>query len=630
MWDDLGENQSQVIEHDLCRAIAGDQAVPLKVPEGLPKARDLDAVAHPTTTFHILDCDSSQHEAIEAVKRGANLVLDGPPGTGKSQTIANMIAEFLAMGKSLLFVSEKSAALEVVKRRLDKRNLGDFCLECHSHKSSKKQVIDELGRCLDLPAETYKDYSDDLNRLFETREALNAYTHALHERRQPLGLSAYQVHGRLASIRTGGVPSFRIRDVSQITRDQLRKVSELLDALPDCRGVIQNHAAHPWRGSKMKKDSLSLRADIAHHFERLAKALSELRDVAPMLGRLGFAPSEPSIPEWFFAVELVKDVPTYPLVPAEWFQRSPRLIARDYVQLERITSSYRETREALPEFSEEAVLQLDADAVKLSRCDVENVDAQLLPHDHNTITTLRDHLQDVVPAVQELTQQIEAINEAWNGVLEVLGAKARTLAVRDISMVREVLGLIGKVSPLRRSWLDRERRHAIREVLDKTQNELPEFSELAVLRLASDPDGIASIRRLIEPGSQIIGGSTTVVQLRDKFESVAQSLQDVSQLQTDMQSALLGVLAVLGLAPRPLVRGLGKVQEILQLVGCVSPFRQSWFDGEMREVIRDFLDKTKLELPEFSEVAVTRLIAEPEGFGASHDNRCERVFAYAL
>ena len=292
MWDDLGGNQDQIVEHDLCRAIAGDQTAHLKNPEGLPKARDLDAVAHPAMTHHILDCDSSQHEAIEAVKQGANLVLDGPPGTGKSQTIANIIAEFLAMGKSVLFVSEKSAALEVVKRRLDKQRLGDFCLECHSHKSNKKQVIDELGRCLDLPAERYKDYSDDLNRLFETREALNAYTRTLHETRQPLGLSVFQVHGLLASIRTGGTPRFRIRAVSQMTRDQLRKVSELLDALAECRGVIQNHSAHPWRGSLQRRGSLTLRADIEHHFERLAHGLSNLRDVAPLLGRLGIAPSE--------------------------------------------------------------------------------------------------------------------------------------------------------------------------------------------------------------------------------------------------------------------------------------------------------------------------------------------------
>ena len=78
-------------------------------------------------TFQILDADSSQQQAIEAVKEGKNLVIEGPPGTGKSQTIANIISEFLANGKKVLFVSQKMAALEVVKKRLDNNGLGDFC-----------------------------------------------------------------------------------------------------------------------------------------------------------------------------------------------------------------------------------------------------------------------------------------------------------------------------------------------------------------------------------------------------------------------------------------------------------------------------------------------------------------------
>src|SRR5262245_54179886 len=214
MWDDLGRNRDRIAGHDLCRALAGDSTASLRCPRDLPAANELDRLAQPDKTFHILDADSSQHEAIEAAKRGASLVLDGPPGTGKSQTIANVIAEFLAAGKSVLFVSEKSAALEVVKRRLDKRGLGDFCLECHSHKSNKKQVIDELGRCLNLHPETYQDHTEDLNRLFETRDALNAYVRSLHEVRQPLGLSAFQVHGRHAAIQTGASTRCPIPDVS--------------------------------------------------------------------------------------------------------------------------------------------------------------------------------------------------------------------------------------------------------------------------------------------------------------------------------------------------------------------------------------------------------------------------------
>src|SRR6185312_455212 len=97
---------------------------------------------------------------------------------------------------------------------------------------------DELGRCLNLHSETYQDHTEDLNRLFETREALNAYVQSLHEVRQPLGLSAFQVHGRHAAIQTGASTRCPIPDVSTMTQDRLRRIQELLDSLPDCRDAI--------------------------------------------------------------------------------------------------------------------------------------------------------------------------------------------------------------------------------------------------------------------------------------------------------------------------------------------------------------------------------------------------------
>src|SRR6478672_8577599 len=102
--------------------------------------------------------------------------MDGPPGTGKSQTIANCIAELLAAGKTVLFVSEKTAALEVVKRRLDACGLGDFCLELHSHKANKREVAAELGRCLALGLEGHHDISAELRQLAEVRRRLNTYS----------------------------------------------------------------------------------------------------------------------------------------------------------------------------------------------------------------------------------------------------------------------------------------------------------------------------------------------------------------------------------------------------------------------------------------------------------------------
>ncbi len=78
--------------------------------------------------YLIHDADASQHSALIDVMRGADLVIQGPPGTGKSQTITNIIANALARGQSVLFLSEKQAALEVVKRRLDRAGIGEFCL----------------------------------------------------------------------------------------------------------------------------------------------------------------------------------------------------------------------------------------------------------------------------------------------------------------------------------------------------------------------------------------------------------------------------------------------------------------------------------------------------------------------
>ena len=94
----------------------------------------------------VFDADSSQHSALKDVIDGKSLVIEGPPGTGKSQTIANIIAAAISRGKKVLFVAEKLAALEVVKRKLDSINLGQFCLELHSHKTQKRLLLDGLNK----------------------------------------------------------------------------------------------------------------------------------------------------------------------------------------------------------------------------------------------------------------------------------------------------------------------------------------------------------------------------------------------------------------------------------------------------------------------------------------------------
>ena len=159
-----------------------------------------DAGLHP-----VVDADSSQTLAVLDAMNDRNLVIQGPPGTGKSQTITNLIGEALARGKTILFVAEKMAALEVVKRRLDSVHLGDACLELHSHKTNKRAVLDELRRTLALGRPTARSSTEDRVLLEESRNRLNDYSRAVNTPVAESDLTPYQLVGRLARLESDGL-----------------------------------------------------------------------------------------------------------------------------------------------------------------------------------------------------------------------------------------------------------------------------------------------------------------------------------------------------------------------------------------------------------------------------------------
>ena len=143
----------------------------------------------------ILNADSSQHSALVHALRGQNLVIEGPPGTGKSQTITNLIAAALAKGKSVLFVSEKLAALEVVRRRLDKAGLGIFCLEVHSHKTKKGALINDLAQRHQVRG-SFKDPRDldrQLAIVEEKKTLLTQYAELVNRTIEPFKATVFEI-----------------------------------------------------------------------------------------------------------------------------------------------------------------------------------------------------------------------------------------------------------------------------------------------------------------------------------------------------------------------------------------------------------------------------------------------------
>ena len=156
---------------------------------------DVDKKLKSKDVYHVVDADSSQIAVIEESKSGKNMVVEGPPGTGKSQTIVNLISELIANDKTVLFVSEKMAALEVVKDRLDSIGLGEFCLELHSHKSNKKNVLKGLERSIYSQQETIRSFDEEFDELERLKMELNQYNHVLHTPLGKSGFSPFQLFG---------------------------------------------------------------------------------------------------------------------------------------------------------------------------------------------------------------------------------------------------------------------------------------------------------------------------------------------------------------------------------------------------------------------------------------------------
>lgn len=166
---------------------------------------DFDEVKEIAALHLVLDSDSSQSTAVIDAMDGQNLVIQGPPGTGKSQTITNLICEALAQDKTVLFVAEKMAALNVVKRRLDAVHVGDACIELHSDKTNKRAFLDELRRTLSLGKPQLGTASEDRVRLDASRLRLNSYSAAINEPIEPSDFTPQQLIGFLASLTTKGL-----------------------------------------------------------------------------------------------------------------------------------------------------------------------------------------------------------------------------------------------------------------------------------------------------------------------------------------------------------------------------------------------------------------------------------------
>lgn len=214
---------------------------------------NIDEVISPSDVHQVMDADSSQVLAILDVNAGQNLVLQGPPGTGKSQTITNIIAESIGNGRKILFVSEKMAALDVVKRRLDAVGLGDAVLELHSHKTNKKQVLSELSRTLHQGRPLADNPTDDIATYTHLRDELNAYCEAVN---RPIGnthTSFVRALGLALKNHPGEIdmPPFDFQEMAAWSESKFRTARMGVEKLARYLGGHGSPNKNPFRSSKL-------------------------------------------------------------------------------------------------------------------------------------------------------------------------------------------------------------------------------------------------------------------------------------------------------------------------------------------------------------------------------------------
>ncbi|MFL6166107.1 MAG: AAA domain-containing protein [Ornithinibacter sp.] len=326
MVADLAAQGDGLADHDVVAALAGDPDALRSVRSELDRSRvDLD---DPERDVLVLDADSSQQEAIEAVRSGSHLVIHGPPGTGKSQTIANLIATLASDGKRVLFVAEKRAAIDAVVGRLDRVGLRDLVLDLHAGAHGRRRVARELVDALDRmarpeptrgPRRSAAAGEPALSRVTVPAAArrtaadrLTEHVRSLHQERAPWEVTLHEVQEAVSAFAGVAVPPrsrIRLRGevLAGLDRDELTTTAAALTSVASLADWDAARADDPWFGARI--GTADEADDARERVERLAGGAVDdtARTLADVFRGIQL-PEAPTADDWGHVLATVGEV----------------------------------------------------------------------------------------------------------------------------------------------------------------------------------------------------------------------------------------------------------------------------------------------------------------------------------
>ena len=313
MWNDVRNRADDLRQNKIVKSLMEGKlswdAQPMELDVRVPE----EGVLLP------ISADASQLYAIEAAERGESFVLHGPPGTGKSQTITAMIANALAQGKTVLFVAEKMAALSVVQRRLEAIGLGPFCLELHSNKSKKRDVLEQLRLAAEVTrlqsAEVYEEKAEQIKGL---RQELDAYAKALHTPRT-CGLSVFElVNGYERHHDAPDDVHFLPEQVEAMDRNVLERQRLLLERLVAAGKAVGHPHKHPLAAVSLTTYSQALRSRLPDYLDRYQAVLDRLEQAGEPLSRALAVPVPDTLDQWSELDGIAKSLAAWFDFPRAW------------------------------------------------------------------------------------------------------------------------------------------------------------------------------------------------------------------------------------------------------------------------------------------------------------------------
>ncbi|WP_418264725.1 DUF3320 domain-containing protein [Flavobacterium faecale] len=318
LWKDIVVHQEDLLKSDMVRSLVNGKLIFNEIHE--PQAtNDFDSINSESVVLPI-PTDVSQMEAVIAAQNGQSFILHGPPGTGKSQTITNIIADALYRGKRVLFVAAKKAALDVVHRRLEQIGLAPFTLELHSNKSKKSDVLEQLAKSIETAKlSRTTDFQQEAQRLDTAKKAISDYVNVLHQKQQV----GWSLHDSITALENYHDKKFPKNFISEAVLKQLNSVlwQQWTDWLPQFQSIaslIVHPSENPLNALNLPQYSPSINDEISAHTQKLLNLLPDVESKYLSLAKaIHFPFSIQTKSEWEQFVQVVTAFQKLPDIPLE-------------------------------------------------------------------------------------------------------------------------------------------------------------------------------------------------------------------------------------------------------------------------------------------------------------------------